>query len=360
MYKPSRLAPAALIAASLLAFSGCSDSSSTTTENKDASTSASSSASSDATLDVYAAAYPIAYLAKEIGGDRVKVTDLTESSPEPHEAELTPKQVAAVVKSDAFFFLSGGFQAHIEEAAEGDAKKVAHDMKEAANLVPFKEDDHDEDHKDEHGHDDHDEEHKDEDGHEDEHGHDEEHKDEHGEDEHGHNRGTHDPHFWHDPKRMSAVADDIAKTLIATDADGKADYEAGLKKVKEELNSIDREFASTIKGCSSKDLVTTHDAFGYLSRAYGLHAHGIAGLSPSDEPSPKKLKELADLVKDNNVKTIFFESTATDSVAKTLADETGAKSATLLPLGVKPESGDFASAMRENLKSLSEGLGCSK
>src|SRR5436189_6385560 len=67
---------------------------------------------------VVAAFYPVAYAAQRVGGNRVAVTNLTPAGAEPHDLELTPKQIDAVLDADVVFDLGQGFQPAVEKAAE--------------------------------------------------------------------------------------------------------------------------------------------------------------------------------------------------------------------------------------------------
>jgi zinc transport system substrate-binding protein len=111
--------------------------------------------------------------------------------------------------------------------------------------------------------------------------------------------------------------------------------------------------------CAVDTLVTSHDAFGYLAAAYGLEQVAVAGLSPEDEASPRRLAEVAAQAEAAGVTTIFFEESVSPKVAESLAREVGATATVLSPLELAPESGDYLSAMRDNLQRLRTALGCS-
>ena len=97
------------------------------------------------------------------------------------------------------------------------------------------------------------------------------------------------------------------------------------------------------------------------SDAFGLTQVGISGLSPDAEPSPARMKDVADLVRANGITTIYYETLVDPKVAQTIADETGATAAVLDPLEglVDGADGDYESIMRDNLATLVAGQGCS-
>ena len=107
--------------------------------------------------------------------------------------------------------------------------------------------------------------------------------------------------------------------------------------------------------------MTAHAAFGRLSAQYRLRQEAIAGISPEQEPDPRRLAELADLVHRGHVTTVFTERLVSSRVARTLAREAGVKTAVLDPIesprGVTTFAGYLAS-MRVNLGALRRALGC--
>ncbi len=110
-------------------------------------------------------------------------------------------------------------------------------------------------------------------------------------------------------------------------------------------------------------IVTSHAAFSYLAQRYDLEQSPIAGLSPESEPTPQRLAELADLIADDGVTTVFYETLVDPAVAETLAREAGVETAVLNPIeGLSEEDAeagkDYAAVMRDNLAALTAALGC--
>ena len=121
---------------------------------------------------------------------------------------------------------------------------------------------------------------------------------------------------------------------------------------------LDADYATGLASCASTDLVTSHAAFGYLAERYGLTQRGITGLRPEDEPSPGALAEIADFVTAHDVRTIYSETLVSPAVAKTLARETGVRTAVLDPIeGLDDASAgaDYLAVMRTNLATLRDG-----
>lgn len=328
MLTPTRLHSVVATAASLALLAGCSAPAATTAPGTTAAASKSASATSatSTTLKVSATMYPLAYLAQRVGGDHVEVTNLTKPGAEPHDLELTPQQVSAVQSSD-LAITSTGIAPSVDKALASSPAKHVYDANTDAQLdLPVPEPVVGSESAEEH-----------------------------------HEHGTHDPHFWLDPVRYTAVGEALAKQLATIDPDHAADYTKNATALKADLTTLDGEFSRGLGSCQSKDLVTAHAAFGYLSKRYGFHQVPIAGVSPDEEPSAKDLADITAYVKKNHVKTIYTESLVSPAIARTIASETGAQTAVLDPiegLADSTASSDYLGVMRTNLKALQQGQGC--
>jgi zinc transport system substrate-binding protein len=161
-----------------------------------------------------------------------------------------------------------------------------------------------------------------------------------------------DPHVWLDPARYELIARRIADEL------GEPSEEFVAR-----LNALDGDFRRGLADCARDDIVTSHDAFGYLAERYGLNQIPITGLSPEAEPSPQDLSRVVDQVRSTRATTVFSETLVSPRIAEAVASETGARTAVLNPIeGLEPseaKSGeDYFSLMRSNLAALRDALGC--
>ncbi|MFE0457637.1 metal ABC transporter solute-binding protein, Zn/Mn family [Kitasatospora sp. NPDC058965] len=282
----------------------------------------SSATSADGRLNVVASFYPMQYLAEQIGGDHVKVTDLTAPGIEPHDLELTAKQVAAVQGAGAVVYLKG-LQPTVDKAvAQAGGKHVV----DAAALSPLV------DH----------------------------HLDEGTTD--GGGQATHagDPHIWLDPTRYATVAKGVGAELAKADPAHAADYQRNTDALVARLATLDQGFRSGLKGCTGTSFVTSHAAFGYLADHYGLQQIAINGVDPESEPTPARLAQIQQTAKANGVTTIFFETLVSPKLADSVAKDLNLKTAVLDPLeGVKDEQTDsYVTIMQQNLTNLRAALGC--
>ncbi len=324
-----------LIFASALALSAC-----TSTPNN----AASSSAPADK-LKVTTSFYPLTYLTEKIGGERVSVTDLTPPGADAHGVELSPKEVAALSESDLVLYVAKLSPA-IDDAIKASGVSALN-IGDHVSLLPF-----DKLGGDPHGHDGHD--HATEPA-----GHDHDH-DGHDHDHHGHDHGTHDPHFWTDPSRMILAADEIAHQLTHLDKAHKDTYEANAQAVKAEIKGLVDELANVnVKQCRTDSFLVSHKAFAYLALESGLHQIGIAGFDPEIEPSPARIREIQELVKEHKIDTVFATSDGEMKTAKAIGQEAGLKVEILDPAATQRDPKmDYVDVMKHNIKLLRSSMGC--
>ncbi len=277
---------------------------------------------SERAVEAVASFYPLAFVTERVGGDRVAVSDLTPPGVEPHDLELSPRDVASVADADLVLYLAG-FSPAVDDAVEGEAGGRALEVGQFARLdLPTSGSDAARAEGDEHGA---------------------------------------DPHFWLDPLRLADVADQVAARLGELDPGSAAAFEANAAELRRELEGLDSELAAGLADCDSRTMVTGHDAFGYLADRYDLTQVGIAGVDPVGEPTPADLAKISQFVDEHGVSTIYHESLVSPAVAEAVAAETGASTAVLDPLEGLPEDADgidYFSAMRANLATLREGQGC--
>lgn len=306
-----------------LALAGCGTASSADSQPSGAPTAAPQ-------LEVLAAFYPYWFVAQRVGGPRVDVSLLTEPGVEPHDLELSPRQVAEVGEVDLVIY-QRGFQPAVDETVAQQAQDKQLEVNAALGRTPGSEE-HDE-------HDDHDE-----------------------VDEHGHPIGdlAEDPHVWLDTDLLARVTTATADAFSRIDPAGSAEYQQRAAQLRSDLVTLDGEYKTGLQTCARRDVVVNHAAFGHLTHRYGLEQVGINGLSPDAAPSPQHLAEVAEQIRTEGATTVFTESLASPRLAETLAREAGVTTATLDPLEglAGDDSRDFLSVMRDNLTALRVGLGC--
>ena len=321
--KMTRAMVTAVAALGLAFTAGCSTASPSTSTSPSAPTGMTATP-----LQVTASFYPFEYIAQQVGKDQVAITDLTQPGAEPHDLELSPKQVAGIGESDLLIFQKG-FQPAVDSALQTVSPKRTVD---AASFLTLRPADHEED------------------GHADEHGDD------------GHDHGALDPHTWLDPTNMVTVTEHVRDALAEARPDAKATFTANADALIAQLKQLDTDFKTGLASCQRKVFITSHEAFGYLAHRYGLEQVGISGIEPDTEPTAARIAEVQKVAKANGVTTIFFETLVSPAVAKSIAGDLKLTTDVLDPLeGLTPESrgSDYIEVMKSNLTSLQKANGCS-
>ena len=278
-------------------------------------------------LTVSTSFYPIQYLAQAIGGEHVAVTSVTPTNVEPHDFELSPKDVTALSASSLVLYVSG-FQPSLDDALAQVSGPAVVDLAGSVDLVHH-------------------------DGVEEEH--------EEGATEAAHDHGAAaalDPHFWLDPVRMQAAAKAVEAALAQADPAHADDYAANLDTLNATLADLNTSYSTGLGHCERTTFVTSHAAFGYLADRYGLTQASISGVDPESEPSPAELAEVKKVVESTGTTTIFTEELVSPETAQAVAAETGAQTRVLSPIESAPEDGDYAGTMRTNLEELRTALSC--
>lgn len=271
-------------------------------------------------LQVTTSFYPLYFFASQIGGDKVDVTNLVPSGSEPHDYELSTQDLKRIANSNILIINGNHFEPW------GD--KIETNLKDNKNLkivsvsdslvVLQMEDD---------------------------------------------GNKFKDPHVWLDPilvKKEAAIISNIFEESDRLNADY---YKRNAKVLFDKLDILHNDFQKGLQNCRQNNIVTSHAAFGYLALRYNLKQISISGLSPDEEPTPKKLAEISEFAKNNKIKYIFFESLVSPRLAETIAKEIGAKTIVFNPLEglTKDEiaSGkDYFSIQRQNLDNLRLSLEC--
>ncbi|ULO05755.1 zinc ABC transporter substrate-binding protein [Paenibacillus sp. 19GGS1-52] len=273
-----------------------------------------------AKLNIKVSFYPMYEFTKNVAGDLADVEAMIPAGIEPHDWEPTAQDMAKITDADILVYNGAGMEGWVGQVLDSasDSKLVTVEASKGLQVM---------------------------DGFE--------------EEEHEHS-GL-DPHLWLDPALAIQEVRTIEAALSAATPENASAFKVNADAYVAKLEQLNQEFKDGLKDTKRKDFITQHAAFGYLAREYGLIQVPIAGLSPEQEPSAAKMAEIVDFAKANNVKTIFFETLVSSSVADTIAKEIGAKSAVLNPIeGLTDEDRsnnlDYIGIMRQNLKALQLAL----
>ncbi|PTY40828.1 metal ABC transporter substrate-binding protein [Brachyspira hampsonii] len=254
-------------------------------------------------LKVYASIYPIYDFAKKICGDKADVYNMTSTGSEPHDFEITSKDMADLTKADLFIYNGGGME-HWVDTVKDSIKELKY-AETSSNIG---------------------------------------------------NEGL-DPHFWLSPIKAKKQMENIKNALADIDSVNADYYNSNYNFYADKLDELDNHFKEVLSNIKNTNLVVTHPAFGHFCKEYSLNQVAIA----RDEADPKAMSETIDFIKNNDVKAIFYEEFSSSKLVDSIAKETGVKVLTLNPIESLSEeyikSGkDYFSVMEENLISLTNGL----
>lgn len=223
----------------------------------------------------YSGAYPIkatvtvgmvADLVREIGGDHVKVTQLMGSAVDPHLHKPSRDDVQAIAVSDAVFCNGLMLEGKMAEALEMSAQSRPTCVVGSQLELP---------------------------------------KDIVGADPH-----HPDPHVWMDVSLWSQAAEVVGKFLQTFDPKHAEEYAQRTKDLRaklDKLHAYGQQIMATIPA-ERRVLITSHDAFRYFGKAYGLEVQAIQGISTESEAGLQRINELVDLLVSRKVEAVFVES----------------------------------------------------
>jgi zinc transport system substrate-binding protein len=272
-------------------------------------------------LQITASFYPMYFFGSQIGGDKINVMSITPAAAEPHDYEPTTQDIVAINQSK-MLILNGG-------KLEPWGDKIKDQLQGASVLIVTAGDGLANKQLNENG------------------------------------QTIQDPHIWLDPILAKKEIVNIEQGFEKIDPTNRVYYQTNTTRLENELDQLNSEYKKGLSNCQKKDFVTSHAAFGYLASRYGINQIAISGVSPDEEPSSQKLAEITQLVRQQGIKIIFFESLVSPKLSETIANETGAKAMVLDPIeGIVQKdlnSGrNYLTIMRDNLFALQTALQCSK
>ena len=259
-----------------------------------------------APISVMATTMQLQDFTRQVGGDRVEVEGILGPDNEPHDYEPTPSDAEALANADVVVENGANLDEWLDDLlanAGGEAERVT--AADGIELLPTEEE-----------------------------------------------GFPGDPHVWHDPDNAKTMVDNVAKGLAAADPEGRATFARNATAYKARLDDMAQQIRSTFAPIppARRDLITTHDAFGYFVRAYDLNQVGtvLASVSTESEPSGRQVRELVDAIRAEDVKAIFTEESVDASLERQIADEAGAEVSTSLYADVIGAPGSGAETFIES------------
>ena len=221
---------------------------------------------------------------KQVGGDEIEVIGILEPGADPHVYEPVPADNRAIAQADLVLYNGYNLEPELIKVINGTGISEEKRLAVAEVVTPFAYEY---------------------DG-----------------------QSVPDPHVWGDAENAIAMVKAIRDRLIELSPEDETEFTENAAQYIEELERLDDWIAEQIQTIppDQRKLVTTHDAFQYYARAYGLDVTGtLIGISTEEQPSAQTVKNLSDAVKQSNVPAIFAETTINPALIKTVAKEAGVK-----------------------------------
>jgi zinc transport system substrate-binding protein len=268
-----------------------------------------------AQISVCVTIFPIYDAAKNVGKDKIALTNLVPFGTEAHEFEPKAKDVAKLSKCDVFITSGEVFEpwsAKIINSLKIKDKTI--DMSKKVKLIKVGD------------------------------------------------QGSYDPHYWLNIENQIAITKEIVSLLSKKDPANSKTYEANGAEYIKKLTTLKAEYEA-IRKCKNKKVIVNHDAFRYLSNEYEIKQYSISGMSPDAKPTAKQIANLIEIAKKEKINTVFFEEFASDKVAKTIAKEANIKTDALRPvenitLEESRKNIGYVEIMRSNLQKLLGAMEC--
>ena len=281
-----------------------------------------------------------------IGGEHVSVTTLVGPDGDTHVYQPTPAAARTVNEADLLFVNGLDFEGWLDrlvDASGFDGTRVV--ATDGIEPIPFEEGD---DHHEGEDHAEH---------------------DEHAEDEHAeaeghdhHHHGAFDPHAWQSLGHAVAYVDNITAALAKADPENAADFQQNRADYVNEIEALDAEIREIVTSLPAdrRTVVTSHDAFQYFGRDYGLTFLAPQGLSTDSEASAHDVAGLIERIRDEGISAVFVENITDARLLEQIANETGATiGGTLYPGALSGSDGPaptYLDMMRHNATTLAQAL----
>lgn len=146
---------------------------------------------------------------------------------------------------------------------------------------------------------------------------------------HSHGHGEADPHAWQNPSNVMTYVDNIAKGLCEADAPRCDAYRSNAAAYTVQLQALDAETVSAWAAipAAQRKVITSHDAFGYYAKAYGVKFLAAQGMSTDSQASAKGVGQLVRQIRKENIKALFVESISDPRLIEQIGRETGVRPA---------------------------------
>ncbi len=272
---------------------------------------------------VVASIYPLGFLAREIGRGAFSVTVLMPPNQDAHAFHPTTRDWLEATRAELLVYSGAGADRWFEEELLPDLDPADRVVVETSADLDLLDADGDDDH------------------------------------DHG---GT-DPHTWLSPRMAIQEGQAIYEAMVTFLQGGREPMTSNWLALRGELEALDAAYTAAMANATREEAVVSHEAYGYLSRDYGFHQHGVIGISGDEQPSVAALADLVDLMREEGIDTVFVDPVFSQDYARTLEEELEDRTGS--PVSVERlyfalgevDGMDYLDQIGANLGALSRGLG---
>ena len=258
----------------------------------------------------------LADMVDNIAGDRIQVASLTRPGSEIHGYEPTPADLLRGTEADLLLENGLGLETWFEQFTE-QIEAPTHTLTEGIQTIPITS---------------------------------------------GTHEGEPNPHAWMSPDNGPTYVDNIQKALTELDPDGARTYEQNAQDYKDDLAQLGTDLTNALDEVPepSRALVTCEGAFSYLARDADLTEAYLWPVNAQNEGTPQQIAQVTSFVQDNDVPTLFCESTVNDSTQQAIAHDTGTHlGPTLYVDSLSPEEGPvptYLDLLRHDTHAIAQAL----
>jgi zinc/manganese transport system substrate-binding protein len=267
---------------------------------------------------------------KEVGGDRVALTTLVGANGDAHVYSPTPADAKAMAGARLVVVNGLKFEGWITRLIKSSGTKATI-ATATTGITPLQNeaDDHDHGKKDKHGH---------------------------------NHAGQDDPHAWQSVANAKIYVANIRDALVKADPAGQASYEANATRYLAQLDAVEAEVKAAIARIPAdrRKAITSHDAFGYFVKAYGIEFIAPQGVSTEAEASAKDVGRIIRQIKAEKIPAVFLENVTNPRLIERIAKESGARvggqiySDALSDAG--GPAGTYIAMMKHNISQIEKAL----
>jgi len=274
-----------------------------------------------AEVNIITSTSDLAYFAKEIGGELVKVSTIASPKSDIHFVEVRPSYMAKIARADIVFKIGMELDQWVDELIDGsrNSKLSIVDCSkyiEPLEVPSFKADA-----------------------------------------RHGDIHPQGNPHYWIGPQNVEPILKALLEGLVFTDPENADLYQSRMDTLLLQVSEAVKSLQSKVETLKNKNIVYYHNSWPYFNEFTGLIAAGFIEPYPGIPPSPSHVKEIIELVKNLDIKIIAMEPYFDKRVPEKIAETAGAKVVTLYPsIGGRDKSESYRDWLEGNINTLIEGL----